>query len=68
MLKHIKLTEDFAKKRLVIIGDIHGCASEFKTLIKEHVKKEDIVVLVGDIVNSHYFKVIYFRLIKDQKI
>ncbi|KAJ1948512.1 hypothetical protein FBU59_001558 [Linderina macrospora] len=41
-----------AKKRLIFIGDIHGCAREFDRLLKKASYKpsEDQVVLVGDLV------------------
>ena len=38
--------------RTIVIGDIHGCADEFRALLKEvkFVKGEDKLVLVGDLV------------------
>jgi bis(5'-nucleosyl)-tetraphosphatase (symmetrical) len=42
------------RKRILIIGDVHGCLDEFKELIETCEKKEEIeeIYQVGDLVNK----------------
>jgi hypothetical protein len=40
------------KERIIAVGDIHGCAAEFETLIgKLELTKHDRLILLGDLVN-----------------
>lgn len=39
-------------RRVVLIGDVHGCSSELKRLLDAVVRPNDYVVIVGDLVNK----------------
>lgn len=43
------LTRD---RRVVIIGDVHGCADELTTLLDTVTRPTDLVLFVGDLVNK----------------
>lgn len=53
-LTHIVLHQSAVLPRVVIVGDIHGCLTEFQDLLmKCNYKKEDTtLILVGDLVNK----------------
>jgi predicted phosphodiesterase len=51
-MKHVKKTFTFGKmKRLIFIGDVHGCGDELRLLMKKvgFSKKSDQIVSVGDL-------------------
>ena len=39
-------------KRVVVIGDVHGCSAELERLLDTIVRPDDCVVIVGDLVNK----------------
>ena len=41
---------DFSKQRVMIIGDVHGCATEVKEIVEKYGKEDDVVIFVGDLV------------------
>lgn len=52
---HAKLIDDLgSKSRLIIIGDVHGCLDELKSLLNlcNYTHQQDILVFVGDLVNK----------------
>lgn len=59
-LKHITLDPsqksfshvNFSKQRVVIIGDVHGCAVEAEELLTTYTRADDVVIFAGDIVNK----------------
>lgn len=55
--KHITLTQQDLKQRVIIIGDIHGCLDELKLILEraEYDASNMTVVLVGDLVNKGPF-------------
>ena len=50
--RHITLPEELQRRRLLIVGDLHGCADEFRSLMAAHRRPNDVVILVGDVVNK----------------
>jgi hypothetical protein len=50
--RHVTLPEDLQRRRLLIVGDIHGCADEFRELLAAERRPQDVVILVGDLVNK----------------
>ena len=50
--RHAVLSEEAQRKRILIVGDIHGCADEFRELLAMHRHPDDTLILVGDLVNK----------------
>ena len=50
--RHTTLPDQLQRRRLLIVGDIHGCADEFRQLLDENARADDVVILVGDLVNK----------------
>lgn len=51
---HAKLAPDAARRRTIVVGDVHGCLDELRDLLAEceYEPATDRVVLVGDLVNK----------------
>ena len=51
---HLKLKDEDLKKRIIIVGDIHGCLEEFKILLQKcnYHSSDSSIILVGDLVNK----------------
>mmetsp|Transcript_10723 Transcript_10723/g.13406 ORF Transcript_10723/g.13406 Transcript_10723/m.13406 type:complete len:316 (-) Transcript_10723:776-1723(-) len=52
---HLVLDEDqyrLKERNVIIIGDVHGCFKELKTLIESYVEINDLVIFVGDLINK----------------
>jgi len=52
---HLELQREDVGSHILIIGDVHGCASEFGTLVDQAVKilgRKPTLVSVGDLVNK----------------
>lgn len=54
-------------RRLLVIGDVHGCVEEARDLLKlcEHDRKQDVVIFVGDLVNKGPDSLGALRLARD---
>ena len=50
--RHAVLSEEAQRKRILIVGDLHGCADEFRELLAMHRHPDDTLILVGDLVNK----------------
>lgn len=52
--RHMRIDEECIRRRLFIIGDVHGCFSAFKTLLKKAniTCATDLVILSGDFSNK----------------
>ena len=61
------LSENKLKSRLIIIGDVHGCFEELKSLLNECLfnELEDILIFVGDLVNKGPNSVEVIRYVRD---
>ncbi|KAL3146662.1 hypothetical protein ABBQ32_000890 [Trebouxia sp. C0010 RCD-2024] len=52
---HAQLSsEQLGKRRVICVGDVHGCVDELKTLLRkcQYRKERDLLVFNGDIVNK----------------
>lgn len=47
----VKLMKPFSKKKIMIIGDVHGCLDELKEIIKKKPDRDEYYI-VGDLVNK----------------
>lgn len=50
--KHVSLTVEQQERRLMIVGDVHGCSDELRQLIREHGDEKDLIIFVGDMTNK----------------
>ena len=50
--RHVTLSDVQQRRRVVIVGDIHGCCAEFRELLDAHVRPGDTLILAGDLVNK----------------
>lgn len=51
--RHLALPASVTRnRRVVIIGDVHGCADELTTLLDAITRPTDLVLFVGDLVNK----------------
>lgn len=50
--RHIVLPVEAQSRRTLIVGDIHGCADEFRALLADHHRPGDTLILAGDLVNK----------------
>jgi predicted phosphodiesterase len=51
--RHVQLTAaQQTGRRVVIVGDIHGCCDEFVDLLEQHTRPSDTIILAGDLVNK----------------
>lgn len=53
-VRHVALTEEEERKRLIIVGDVHGCYEELCSLLDKvsFDSTEDTLILTGDFVNK----------------
>jgi predicted phosphodiesterase len=51
--------------RVLIVGDIHGCCDEFRKLIAQYWRKDDVLILAGDLVNKGPKSVEVVRLARE---
>lgn len=52
---HLELQRENVGSHILIVGDVHGCASEFRTLVDQVVKSlghRPTIISVGDLVNK----------------
>ena len=49
---HVVLDDDAQRRRVIIVGDIHGCCDELRELLELHCLPDDTVILAGDLVNK----------------
>ena len=50
--KHVTLDDAAQQGRVMIVGDIHGCADEFRELLERYGAAGDTLILAGDLVNK----------------
>ena len=50
--QHDVLPAELQRRRIMIVGDIHGCADEFRDLLDEFREPDDVLICVGDLVNK----------------
>lgn len=51
--KHVTLTAEQQQRRIMLIGDVHGCCDELRQLIRKYGDREnDLIIFLGDLVNK----------------
>jgi bis(5'-nucleosyl)-tetraphosphatase (symmetrical) len=65
-----RLMEAEAKRRTIIVGDIHGCLTEFEELLEktEYDKENDRLILCGDLTDRGEFSLEVIRKVREMKI
>jgi len=63
--RHTVLDEEAQRRRIMIVGDIHGCADEFRDLLAAHHLEQDVLILAGDLVNKGPKSVEVVRLARE---
>ncbi|KAL6766805.1 hypothetical protein ACKKBG_A37415 [Auxenochlorella protothecoides x Auxenochlorella symbiontica] len=55
-------------RRVVVIGDVHGCASELDRLLAALARPDDLLVVVGDLVNKGPASPQVLRLVQERGV
>lgn len=50
--RNVTLSASDQRRRILIVGDIHGCLPEFEQLLAENHEPNDTIILAGDLVNK----------------